>query len=90
MGVQEVAEVSVGHLKYSGSFRSYGLYEVSRSLGQWKILEALANFFIYLKPLKNTRRALLQMTYTGEPISLYVIGKDARHNQVLISQNDHL
>ena len=28
--------------------------------------------------------------YTGEPISLYVIGKDARHNQVLISQNDHL
>ncbi len=28
--------------------------------------------------------------YTGEPIYSYMIGKDAHHNQVLISQNDHL
>ncbi len=27
--------------------------------------------------------------YTGEPIYSYMIGKDAGHNQVLISQNDH-
>ncbi len=27
--------------------------------------------------------------YTAEPIYSYMIGKDARHNQVSISKNDH-
>ncbi len=29
------------------------------------------------------------MLYTAEPIYFYMIGKNARHNQVLISRNDH-
>ena len=30
-----------------------------------------------------------KLPYTAEPIYSYMIGKDAGHNQVLISKNDH-
>ena len=41
-------------------------------------------------PILKTTFAIYIQIYTKEPIYFHMIGKNARHNQVLISKNDHL
>ena len=54
-------------------------------------------WFIYLNHITIYSNAInvlglniMLYVYTGEPIYFYMIGKNVRHNQILISENDRL
>ncbi len=63
--------------------------ESTHLVGQWQQTDG-SNLKLILGWARGRFEKKSIFSYTGEPISLYMIGKDARHNQVLISQNDHL